>query len=91
MRSIKAITDNQKAKLLKIIDKSQNSRARKRAHAIIMSSEGDSIQKIANFYECDRDSVSSWLTRWENKKFDGLHDPPRSGRPAIIDKGLKKK
>jgi len=90
MRSIKKITDNEKKQLLKIIETSSDSRAIKRAHAIMMSSEGDSIQRISEFYNCDRDSVSSWLTRWETQKFKGLYDSPRSGRPPLIDKSLKK-
>lgn len=31
----------------------------------------------------DRDTVSAWITRFEQSGIDGLHDAPRSGRPPL--------
>jgi len=90
MRTVNKLTKIQKRKLLDIIEDSTNSRARKRAHAIILSSQGSSIKAISELYNCDRDSVSSWLTRWEVDGMNGLYDLPRSGRPCILYKDLKK-
>jgi len=32
----------------------------------------------------DRETVTSWLVRWEESETDGLDDDPKSGRPATL-------
>jgi transposase len=49
-----------------------------------LSSEGFSINDIAKISHVDRDTVSSWFTDWEQQRFDGLSDKPRSGRPPKL-------
>src|SRR5262249_40210486 len=43
-----------------------------------------SIDQIADIYPVDCDRVSLWLAGWEEFKFDGLDDDPRSGRPPKL-------
>jgi transposase len=33
-------------------------------------------------YQVDRDTVSSWLTKWEHTGVESLDDHPRGGRPS---------
>jgi transposase len=33
---------------------------------------------------CDADTVSRWRRRFRDKRLDGLHDRPRSGRPRAF-------
>ena len=66
--------------------KEQTARVRTRAHAILLSSRGFSIDEIANVFNVHRDSASSWIDAWESSGFDGLRDRPRSGRKPDLTK-----
>ncbi len=55
-----------------------------RAHAIILSNRGYSIQEIAEVYAVCRQTVSSWLSSWKEEGLVGLMDKPRSGRPRVL-------
>jgi transposase len=60
-------------------------RARMRAHGLLLSSEGRTINTIAKIYHVDRDTVSTWIKKWEKHGDKSLHDQPRSGRPTILN------
>jgi transposase len=60
-------------------------RKRMRAHAVLLNERNYSIDQIADIYEVDRDRVSQWIDWWEEHKFDGLDDDPRSGRPPKLN------
>lgn len=57
---------------------------RVRAHAIVLSNRGYSIQEIADVTAVCRQTVSSWISRWETKGLIELIDKPRSGRPRVL-------
>ena len=59
-------------------------RARARAHSLLLSDQGATIKDIAKTYQVDRDTVSSWITKWEHLGAQSLHDKPRSGRPSKL-------
>ncbi len=61
-----------------------SSRARARAHGILLSSRGTAINEIAKIYQVHRDTVASWIKKWESQGMDSLHDKPRSGRPMKL-------
>ena len=61
-----------------------------RSHAVILSSNGYSIEEISKIYEVDRDTISSWLKRWEEQSFNGLYDEEKSGRPPEVFSDIKK-
>jgi transposase len=42
------------------------------------------INDIAKIYQVDRDTVSTWITKWEQEGEASLHDQPRSGRPPKL-------
>jgi len=60
-------------------------RARMRAHGLLLSSEGITIKAIAKIYHVDRDTVSTWIKKWEKHGDKSLHDQPRSGRPTTLN------
>ena len=67
-------------------------RTRMRAHAVLLSARGYSLDQIADIYQQDRDRVSLWLDWWEEIEYDGLADDPKSGRPALLaDEAAQKK
>ena len=65
-------------------------RTRTRAHAILLSARGYSINQIADIFAVDRESVTAWLARWEESGTDGLDDDPKSGRPPTLSKEEEK-
>jgi len=40
--------------------------------------------QVAAELDCDADTVGRWRRRFQRQRFDGLHDLPRSGRPATF-------
>lgn len=66
-------------------------RERVRSQALILNSEGYSIDSLSKLYKVRRDTVSSWLNRWESLKMNGgVSDLPKSGRPRIFNSEEKK-
>jgi transposase len=59
-------------------------RARARAHSLIRSAQGMTINEITTIYPVDRDTVSTWIRKWEHDGPASLHDKPRSGRPPKL-------
>jgi transposase len=59
-------------------------RARMRAHSLLLSHQGYSIPHIAQFYQVDRRSVSTWIDRWQTMGLVGLYEQPSSGRPPLL-------
>ena len=77
-------------KLKKMYKKGVDYHQRQRAHSIILSMKGFSIDQISNIMDVDRDSVSNWFNRWESGGTDALSDFSKSGRPPILFNDLKK-
>ena len=61
-------------------------RVRMRAHSILLSFGGASLDEIARIYGVHRDTVSSWLDQFEQRGMDGLRDKPRCGGPPKLNK-----
>jgi transposase len=77
-------------RLKQMYKKGADSRQRQRAHSIILSMKGFSIDQISNIIDVDRDSVSKWFSSWEEGGIDALSDLPKSGRPPVLFNDLKK-
>jgi transposase len=58
---------------------------RQRSHAVLLSAKGYFIDELSDIFEVDRDTISSWLTRWQTKGLWGLYDEQKSGRPPIVN------
>ena len=84
MRYVRPLTAEQRELLEKTMKADTSFRARTRAHSLLMSADGTTIKDIANTYQVDRDTVSSWLKKWEHHGAQSLHDQPRSGRPPKL-------
>jgi transposase len=59
-------------------------RARARAHSLLLSARGMTINAITTIYPVDRDTVATWIRKWEHEGPESLHDKPRSGRPPKL-------
>ena len=64
-------------------------RVRERAHAVLLSAKGYTLDQIADVLEMDRDAVSRTLDRWETGGVAALEEGARPGRPPKVDAGLE--
>jgi len=82
-RKVGTLVDNEYFKLKEMMNSCPNVNAGRRAHAIILSSKGYSLDELSDIFDVDRDTISIWLTRWEENGITGLYDEQRPGRPPI--------
>ena len=85
MRYVCPLTEQQRELLESTMKNDASHRARMRAHGLLLSSEGITIKAIAKIYHVDRDTVSTWIKKWEKHGDKSLHDQPRSGRPTTLN------
>ena len=81
MKFVTPLNEATRKQLWAIAESDPSARRRRRAHAVLLSAKGYRLDAIADIFERDRDSVSAWLTRWEERAFDGLSDDRHPGRP----------
>ena len=81
MKFVRPLEPHTRDLLHELARQNPSPRVRQRAHAILLSAKGYYINTIADIFEVNRDTVSCWLDGWEQQRFEGLHDAPRSGRP----------
>lgn len=84
MRFVQPLSASDKAQLETIVREGNAYRMRRRAHSILLSAEGFTIDEIARIYQTDRDTVASTLNRWETGGVAGLADEVKSGRPPSL-------
>ena len=72
MRYVRPLTENQRHTLGEITTHNAIPRARVRAQSILLSSEGLKINKIATVYQVDRDTVATWIKKWEKAERESL-------------------
>lgn len=58
---------------------------RRRAHAILLSNKGYTINQISDILAVRRGTVSIWFDAWKADGLEGLTDKAHTGRPAIYD------
>ena len=56
-------------------------RVSQRAHMVLLSGRGYTVQRIAEVFDCGEDVVRQWLHRYRERGEAGLEDLPRTGRP----------
>src|SRR5216683_5158821 len=88
-RFVKPLSDAQRHELNQMM-KTGTEAARRRAHAVLLSARGYSVDPIADIYEADRDTVGRWLDTWEEQGRAGLPDQPGRGRRPILNEKEEK-
>lgn len=81
---ITALSEEEHNRLIENHQTNTNFRVRNRSHAILLSYEQYSIAEIAKICRVDRDTVSSWIDKWNAFKFEGLEDEEKPGRPLAL-------
>src|SRR5216684_6112468 len=84
VRYVRPLTESQRHTLAEIMKHDAIPRARVRAHGILLSAQGMKIKEIAKAYQVDRDTVATWIKKWEQSGMASLYDKPRSGRPPKL-------
>jgi transposase len=84
MRYVRPLTASQRHTLAEIMKHDATPRARVRAHGLLLSAQGMKIKEIAKIYQVNRDTVATWLKKWEQTGVASLYDKPRSGRPPKL-------
>jgi transposase len=55
-----------------------------RCRVVLAAASGETNSEIAARLACNPNTVSKWRTRFVERRLDGLHDEPRSGKPRTI-------
>ena len=66
-RFVAPLTAEEEEMLRCLRDQGETARIRKRAHAILLSAAGQSINELAKTFEVTRDTVRNWLARFERE------------------------
>lgn len=84
MRYVRPLTESQRHTLAEIMKDDAAPRARVRAHGILLSAQEMKSKEIAKIYQVERDTVATWIKKWEQTGVASLYDKPRSGRPPKL-------
>ena len=90
-RFVVRLTDQQRQELHQIWKEHPSHRARCRAHAVLLSDRGWTINDLCNAFEVSRPTALGWIQRWEKQGAAALEDDPRSGAPPKLDEAQQAK
>ena len=90
-RFIRKLTKSQVQHLEELRDHGDNRRIRHRAHAVLLSFRGTSVNELVKIFQTSRNSICGWLDRWEVEGMDGLADKPRPGAPTKLNEVEQKR
>lgn len=74
MRFIKEINPETKKLLKRIYKQSKKHQVRQRAHAILLSEEGKSINELISIFKVTRKTIYNWFKAWSNSQITGLYN-----------------
>jgi len=83
-RFISKLTKTQVQNLEDLRDDGANSRIRHRAHAILLSFQGTTVNALTGIFQTGRNVICRWLDRWDEEGMDGIADKPRPGAPGKL-------
>jgi transposase len=75
----------QQATLRQLTRTDPDPRVRRRAHALLLLSEGRSVVAVARLFATAPHRVRTWRARFLDRGRQGLADEPRTGRPPKLD------
>ncbi len=84
-RFIQKLTKIQVQRLAALRDHGENKPIRQRAHAVLLSFQRTSVNELVKIFQTSRNTICSWLDRWEAEGFAGLADKQRPGAPPKLD------
>jgi transposase len=84
MKFVNPLTEAEKATLESMYNNHPLPMTRKRAQTILLSNQRYSIPYISEIVAACRQSVSAWITNWDEIGLAGLIEKARSGRPRKL-------
>lgn len=84
MKFIGELPAEQQQELQLLMKTSPIHRVRQRAHAVLLSARGYTIEMLADIFSVHRNTISEWIDSWRASGVASLEDAPRSGRPPIL-------
>jgi len=86
MRFIQGLTQETRSLLTRIHKYSQYPHVRQRAHCILLSFRGYSVQQLQDVFQVSPLTIYNWLNAWESRCLGGLYDRKGRGRkPKLTD------
>lgn len=89
MRFIHDLSPETVSLLNRIYRYSQSHPTRQRAHCILLSFQGFTMDQLTLIYGVTYMTIYNWFTAWEDRKFAGLYDRPGRGRKPIFSPDQK--
>jgi transposase len=83
MKHVKPLSKENMITLQELYKNGPCHRLRQRAHLLLLSDKGFSINELSQVTDLDRDTVSLTLDCWEANGLEGLYDKPGRGRKPI--------
>ena len=88
-RFVPALGEEEQRQLDGLHRTGRSHRVRQRAHAVLLSAPGYTLDQAADILRVDRDAVSRTLDRWEEGGVAALEEGARPGRPPKVDADLE--
>ena len=88
-RFVTALSEEERRQLEDLHRAGRSHRVRQRAHALLLSAQGYTLDQAADILRVDRDAVSRTPDRWEEGGATALAEGPRLGRPPKVDAALE--
>ena len=85
MKFVSSLSDTDLQVLNDVYMQGEKPALRRRAHAILLSNKGYTINQISDIFAVRRGAVSIWLKAWKTDGLNGLTAKAQTGRPAIYD------
>jgi transposase len=86
MRLIQGITPETRSLLRRIHQQSRYPHVRQRAHCILLSSRGYTVQQLQDIFQVSQLTIYNWLNAWESHCLCGLYDKKGRGRKPKLTK-----
>ena len=85
MKLVRALSQSETQALHQLHKNGSTHRQRQRAHALLLSAKGYTLEQLADIFDVDRDTLSQWIDVFHTQGVTALSDAPKSGRPRKLD------
>jgi transposase len=84
MRFMRDLSPETQQLLRRCYKESQHHRVRQRAHCILLSFSGKTTTELMHIFSVERLTIYHWFDAWERRRFAGLYDHAKCGRPPKL-------
>src|SRR5215510_11940219 len=84
MRFMRDLSPETQRLLRRCYKESQHHRVRQRAHCLLLSFGGKTTTELMQIFAVERLTIYHWFDAWEKRRFAGLYDHAKCGRPPKL-------